>query len=391
MAYAHSGKCLTFPRHSSLTHAVATHGAGVNSTTAELCSKSPDRHLLMPLNLVLLVVLLQDALAQSTVCTILQTAIPTPWQDACGCASASNGVGGETTCSLVVPSQPVEVVPPAIVIPTVTFSIGAEVLPCGNAASATVKASVTLPNSLPTEITAQLQDSSGITLSLGDENTATIERRVEAGGSAENIDVPFWTSAIVTASFRISLGVTGHIGALTVSLSLDVCLTAPGNYEFCGADLPTCQNLAFDGTPSGIAISTLCSATSNFNFNAAFGSPPYELLSQSHSFSDACSTSVASGSSSSSSSGASSSGASSSCQAGTGSFCCEDDPTNPNYVCSAGTSCGRGICVPAGSTLCGCTGQNFCAAGTTCCGETCCSTTSFCGGDATSCSCSSNA
>lgn len=79
------------------------------------------------------------------------------------------------------------------------------------------------------------------------------------------------------------------------------------------------------------------------------------------------------------------------CQAPVGSFCCDDDPANPNYVCQAGTLCGRGVCVPAGNTLCGCSGQHFCPAGTTCCGTSCCSTTSFCGGDPDSCSCSSNA
>jgi len=103
-------------------------------------------------------------------------------------------------------------------------------------------------------------------------------------------------------------------------------------------------------------------------------------------------TDPSSGGSSSSNSGTSGNPAeSSTCQAPVGSFCCDDDPINPNYVCSAGTSCGRGICVPARSTLCGCSGQHYCAAGTTCCGNTCCTTTSFCGGDEASCTCSSDA
>eukprot|EP00965_Chrysotila_dentata_P233174 6199431-Pleurochrysis_carterae.AAC.1 len=79
------------------------------------------------------------------------------------------------------------------------------------------------------------------------------------------------------------------------------------------------------------------------------------------------------------------------CQAPVGSFCCDDDPAKPNYVCGAGSSCGRGVCVPAGSILCGCSGQHYCPAGHTCCGSTCCPTTKFCGGDENSCSCSSEA
>ena len=84
-------------------------------------------------------------------------------------------------------------------------------------------------------------------------------------------------------------------------------------------------------------------------------------------------------------------GSSSLCQAPVGSYCCYDDPARPNYVCSAGFSCGRGVCVPAGSLLCGCSGQTFCPAGSTCCGSTCCPIGRWCGGDANSCACSSNA
>jgi hypothetical protein len=84
-------------------------------------------------------------------------------------------------------------------------------------------------------------------------------------------------------------------------------------------------------------------------------------------------------------------GSSSLCQAPVGSYCCYDDPARPNYPCSAGFSCGRGRCVPAGSVLCGCSGQTSCPAGSTCCGSTCCTIGKFCGGDANSCACSSNA
>ena len=84
-------------------------------------------------------------------------------------------------------------------------------------------------------------------------------------------------------------------------------------------------------------------------------------------------------------------GSSSLCQAPVGSYCCYDDPARPNYACSAGFSCGRGRCVPAGSVLCGCSGQTYCPAGSTCCGSTCCPIGQWCGGDANSCACSSNA
>ena len=87
-------------------------------------------------------------------------------------------------------------------------------------------------------------------------------------------------------------------------------------------------------------------------------------------------------------------GSSSLCQAPVTSFCCYDGegPAYPrNYVCPATTSCGRGVCVPATNQLCGCSGQNNCPATSTCCGSTCCPLFSYCGGDANSCACSSNA
>jgi hypothetical protein len=84
-------------------------------------------------------------------------------------------------------------------------------------------------------------------------------------------------------------------------------------------------------------------------------------------------------------------GSSSLCQAPVGSYCCYDDPARPNYVCSAGFSCGRGVCVPAGSVLCGCSGQTYCLAGSKCCGSTCCPIGQWCGGDENSCACSRDA
>ena len=55
-----------------------------------------------------------------------------------------------------------------------------------------------------------------------------------------------------------------------------------------------------------------------------------------------------------------------------GSFLCLDGSAtgNQNYVCTAGTTCGRGVCVPSGSILCGTSGTTACSAGTTCCGVT---------------------
>ena len=79
---------------------------------------------------------------------------------------------------------------------------------------------------------------------------------------------------------------------------------------------------------------------------------------------------------------------SSSCESmGVTDHCCTD--AFPHYACKATTTCGRGVCLPAESTLCGCSGTHYCGATSGCCGSTCCNNAAgyVCTGSTGSCEC----
>jgi len=304
---------------------------------------------MLPLRLYLLAATLHSAMSQSgPVCTILNPVLP----QALGCSCTDNaetGVGGSSTCTMSTPainipnplgetagavagaaadtadnvgnavggaiggvmggaSPPPSPSPQAaasggtgniLEIPSITFELGAEVLPCGDPVSAKAHATVTMPSNLPEEITSLLNGLSAsdgsITVTLGSENTVAIEKSVEAG-KEETIDVPFFTGAIASANFRIILTVNGNVDSLTLELAADMCLKL-NEMELCGGLIPTCtdaDDFSSLGDQANVAIglrNTFCTVSGNFNANEAFGSPPYEFLQLSAvSFAGVCPT-----------------------------------------------------------------------------------------------------
>ena len=201
-------------------------------------------------------------------------------------------------------------------LPTVTLRLGAEVLPCGSPASAKIHGTVTLPanvDDLPDPLPSQLRtlaSEQGITLSG---NEIGIEKGVAAGRS-ESIKVPFFTAAAASADLKLILTVSGNIDSLTVTQSVDMCLTAGVprisgsgwsiSFEFCGADLPTCTDGnrgSVTGTNVERVTKALCLASSNYNFKAALQNPPINLMTMTHNFANVCPSPPSPASSSSSS------------------------------------------------------------------------------------------
>jgi len=245
-------------------------------------------------------------LASSTVCSILEPYLPTDL--GCSCAPAESGVGGTATCSLSTPEVEIIAVP-YVGVPSITFEVGAEALPCGVPASAKVHGSVTLPNvnELPPDIEAVLNTiiadhANGLSI---DGEKLVFSKEVKAG-EEYTVDVPFYQVAFASFDFRMLLTVKGNLGGFTVEQAVDMCIKFGGGdvegaleIVLCGANLPTCtdwddnmagkQAAASAAVASGSALATMCLASGFFNFHTAFKSPPYEVLKFTGTFTDICS------------------------------------------------------------------------------------------------------
>lgn len=235
------------------------------------------------------------ATSASAICDVVNPLLPSGLP--CTCVASASGVGGSTTCTLSTPAMPIV---GSIAVPVVTFSMGAEVLPCVSPASASIHASVTLPSAATTLVTPLIGTTGmeGLTLT---NNVLTIEKSVESGGGAATFDIPFYTDGVVLkASVRIALSVSGTIEGLTVSQNVDMCITEMNTgTEICGASLPKCDCCATFGCNScGDAVATtLCVAgLYQINYFELAGSPPYDFMTlPAVSFNDACAAAGAAG------------------------------------------------------------------------------------------------
>ncbi len=223
--------------------------------------------------------------SSGAVCSVLNPILPSAL--GCSCTDAPSGVGGSSSCSYTTPSFTVTYLGQQVFnLPTVTIQLGAEVLPCGSPASAKIHGTVRLPSGLPPAITSELNTlagDSGITFSG---NTLSIEKGVEAGRSV-SIKVPFYTASVASADLKLILTVSGNIDSLTVTQSVDLCLTK-GGQEFCGANLPTCTSSDSYSGALKTAIDALCLATGNFDFKAALQNPPKQFMEITHNFANIC-------------------------------------------------------------------------------------------------------
>ena len=120
-------------------------------------------------------------LSSSAVCDVLEPLLPSSL--GCSCAAATSGVGGTATCSRVIPSVTLvsaTYVTSAVATPSVTFTMGTEILPCdASGASAKLHATVTLESGWDWPTAAVALDNGGSLKVSG--NDFKIERSVQSG------------------------------------------------------------------------------------------------------------------------------------------------------------------------------------------------------------------
>jgi len=174
-------------------------------------------------------------------------------------------------------------------IPKVVISISTDLLPCGNPASVSAAATLTIYN-VPAQILAPLGDAvAAINEHAGTSATwtpdadpstnragyLTISETAEAGRSVTIDPIPIWELPLVMRlQIRLSLSLSGNIDGLTVGLTFDFCivsLVAAFTAEFCGAHVPSC-----DGTNADHRA--WCSALGDMNLAAMIGNPPINLF-----------------------------------------------------------------------------------------------------------------
>ena len=157
----------------------------------------------------------------STVCGIVEPFLPEALGCSCESTTRASGVGGWSTCTKTSPEVTLvseTSLNPWVGFPAVTFSMGAEVLPCGDPASAAIHATISISGSIPQAIQDQINalvETSGSGLAYAHDdgtNTLTIEKSVASGAEAENIDIPFASAGVTgvmtaAASFRVGFSV----------------------------------------------------------------------------------------------------------------------------------------------------------------------------------------
>ena len=141
----------------------------------------------------MLTAVLLSALAQTsavTVCGVIDPILQTAGLDKCACEPSASGVGGTTTCEIETPEFSFS--PPALAgggtltIPKITAEFGAEILPCGDPAKASIHGQVTLPdNGLAATALEAVEDELGDAGFTVDGSTLKMEKSVEAGKALE--------------------------------------------------------------------------------------------------------------------------------------------------------------------------------------------------------------
>ena len=189
---------------------------------------------------------------------------------ACSCVGdgTNANIGGDAKCAIVLGGSPP--LPDVLKAIKLTFDVGTTVRPCGDPASASVSAGITVPvlqGSADTTLDTLIQGGvdavnsgsgtatspppssspappscDGCTISYdSDINKISIGIGVEAGATKE-IDIPFqkYGAGGVNVQFGVKLAVTvtGNAAGLTVSASIDLCMEGLDT-EICGADLPS--------------------------------------------------------------------------------------------------------------------------------------------------------
>jgi hypothetical protein len=168
------------------------------------------------LRVAFLVGMIAGGSSTSTVCGIVEPFLPEAL--GCSCAPAESGVGGTSTCEKSSPAVTFSYGSISYtLVPSITFSMGAEVLPCGDPASAAIHASISIDGTIPQAIQDQINalveaSDSGLAYSHdAGTNTLTIDKSVEAGSSTD-IDIPIASAGVpyvmtAAASLRISFSV----------------------------------------------------------------------------------------------------------------------------------------------------------------------------------------
>lgn len=110
----------------------------------------------------------------------------------------------------------------------------------------------------------------------------SVEKVIETGKS-ESVDIPFWMIgySAVSVTFNIKLGfsVSGNLGGLTVTETMDLCVKTGAIGELCGESIPTCLNLPM--IPTGVValgMQVFCTAIGGMNLRQLMGNPPYMLM-----------------------------------------------------------------------------------------------------------------